>query len=82
MIPKKTTMKSCIGRRATADCDMRNHYGIISAGSEVVITASSSWGMDIATPKCECCGVSLRMSHVDKNSLTLIEEESSQTERK
>lgn len=73
MIPKNVTMKSCVGKRAVADCDISNYYGTIAKGSEVEITGSNSYGMEIRTPPCKCCGVSLRVSHVGRNSLTILE---------
>lgn len=73
MIPKNVTMKSCVGRRAVADCDISNRCGTIAKGSEVEIISSNSYGMEIRTPPCKCCGVSLRVSHVDRNSLTVLE---------
>ena len=74
MIPKSVTMKSCVGKRAIADCDIANRCGTITKGSEVEITGSNTYGMEIQTPPCECCGVSLRVSHVGRNSLTVLEE--------
>lgn len=56
MIPKNVTMKSCVGKRAVADCDISNHYGTIAKGSEVEITGSNSYGMEICTPPCKYCG--------------------------
>ena len=73
MIPKGITMKSCVGKRAVADCDIANHYGVITKGSEVEITGSNSYGMEIRTAPCKCCGVSLRVSHVGRGSLTVLE---------
>lgn len=73
MIPKRVTMKSCVGKRATADRDISNFYGTITKGSEVEITGSNSYGMEIRTPPCKCCGVSLRVSHVGRDSLTVLD---------
>ena len=73
MIPKGVTMKSCVGKRATVDCDITNHYVTITRGSEVEITGSNSYGMEIRTPPCKCCGVSLRVSHVGREYLTVLE---------
>lgn len=73
MIPKRMTMKSCVGKRATADRDISNFYGTITKGSEVEITGSNSYGMEIRTPPCKCCGVSLRVSNVGRESLTVLE---------
>lgn len=72
MIPKRMTMKSCVGKRAVADRDISNFYGTIAKGSEVEITGSNSYGMEIRTPPCKCCGVSLRVSHVGRESLTVL----------
>lgn len=74
MIPKNVTMKSCVGKRAVADRDLQNYHGVITEGSEVEITGSNSYGMEIRTPPCKCCGVSLRMSHVGRSELTVLEE--------
>ena len=73
MIPKNVTMKSCVGRRAVADRDISNRCGTITKGSEVEITGSNSYGMEIRTPPCKCCGVSLRVSHVGRESLTVLD---------
>lgn len=73
MIPKNVTMKSCVGKRAVADCDIENRFGVIARGSEVKITGSNSYGMEIRTAPCQCCGVSLKATHVDKGSLTVLE---------
>lgn len=72
MIPKNVTMKSCVGKRAVADCDIENRFGVIARGSEVKITGSNSYGMEIRTA-CQCCGVSLKVTHVNKGSLTVLE---------
>lgn len=73
MIPKGVTIKSCVGKRAVADCDIANAYGTIAKGSEVEITGSNSYGMEIRTPPCKCCSVSLRVTHVGRDSLTVLE---------
>lgn len=73
MIPKRMTMKSCVGKRAVADRDISNFHGTIARGSEVEITGSNSYGMEIRTPPCKCCGVSLRVSHVGREYLTVLE---------
>lgn len=73
MIPKNVTMKSCVGKRAVADCDIENRFGVIVKGSEVKITGSNSYGMEIRTTPCQCCGVSLKVTHVNKGSLTVLE---------
>lgn len=73
MIPKNVTVKSCVGKRAVADCDIENRFGVIVKGSEVKITGSNSYGMEIRTTPCQCCGVSLKVTHVNKGSLTVLE---------
>lgn len=73
MIPKSVTMKSCIGKCAIAERDLQNHYGVIAKGSEVMITGSNSYGMQVRTPTCQCCGVSLRMTNVGRTDLTILE---------
>lgn len=73
MIPKNVTMKSCVGRRAVADRDIKNHYGVVTKGAEVEITGSNSYGMEVRTPPCLSCGVSLRITHVGRDSLTVLE---------
>lgn len=73
MIPKRVTIKSCVGKRAVADSDISNFYGTITKGSEVEITGSNSYGMEIRTLPCKCCGVSLRVSHVGRESLTVLD---------
>lgn len=72
MIPKRVTIKSCVGKRAVADRDISNFYGTITKGSEVEITGSNSYGMEIRTPPCKCCGVSLRVSHVGREYLPVL----------
>ena len=73
MIPKSVTMKSCVGKRAVADCDIENRFGVIARGSEVKITGSNGYGMEIRTTPCQCCGVSLKVTHVGKGCLTVLE---------
>lgn len=72
MIPKRVTIKSCVGKRAVADRDISNFYGTITKGSEVEITGSNSYGMEIRTPPCKCCGVGLRVSHVGREYLPVL----------
>lgn len=76
MIPKSVTMKSFVGKHAVTTRDLQNRYGVIAQGTEVLVFDSNSYGMDIRTPKCECCGVSIRMTHVKRGDLTLCAEES------
>lgn len=76
MIPKKTTMKSCRGKKAITDCELRNHYGCIQKGSLVTIISSCNYGMTVQTNPCPLCGVSLTVTHVGKDCLTLINPDS------
>lgn len=74
MIPVNTSMKSCVGRKATVDRNLSNGFGTISAGTEVRIVGSSSRGMSVSTETCPCCGISLLMTRVGKDCLTLVNE--------
>lgn len=67
-------MKSCVGRRATVDRNLWNAFGTIAPGTEVEIVGSNSKGMTISTEQCQCCGVSLVVTGVKRDCLTLVEE--------
>lgn len=75
MIPDKTTMKSCVGKYATLDRDIKNGAGHgMGKGCKVKIVASNGRGMVIRTEKCPCCQQFSEISHVQREALTLIGE--------
>lgn len=48
---------------------------LVPKGPKVYISFASNWGFEIRLPKCECCGVSVTISHLKRNDLTLVESE-------
>jgi hypothetical protein len=76
MIDKKITLKSCMRKYAITDRDLMNRGGqLVPKGTKVYIVFASNWGLEIRLPKCECCGVSVTISHLKRNDLTLVESE-------
>ena len=76
MIDKKIKIKSCIRKYAITDRDLMNGGGqLVPKGTKVYISFASNWGFEIRLPKCECCGVSVTISHLNRNDLTLVESE-------
>lgn len=75
MIPKKVTLKSCVGKRAIADRDISNQLGTITAGSRVRIISAGGRGVDVRNNACAECGVQLRVNQVPRDALSLIDDE-------
>ena len=75
MIPKRKTLKSCIGKHARTTRDLRNGLAIIAEGTEVEIKSVGGIGVHIITLPCPCCGVAVRMSQVRREDLELIEKD-------
>ena len=72
MINEKTTMKSCVGKYATLDRDIKNGAGYgMGKGCRVKIVGSNNLGMTIRTEKCPCCQQFSEISHVQRCDLTL-----------
>lgn len=74
MISNKVTMKSCVGKYATLDRDIKNGAGHgMGKDCRVQIVASNNLGMVIRTEKCPCCQQFTEISHVQRCDLTLID---------
>lgn len=74
MISKKIAMKSCVGKYATLDRDIRNGAGAgMGRGCRVKIVGSNNFGMIIRSERCPCCQQFAEISHVQRCDLTLTE---------
>lgn len=73
MIDKKVTMKSCIGKYAILERDIKNDMGQgMGKGCKVKIVGSNNWGMTIQTEKCTCCQQFAEIKHIQRRDLTII----------
>lgn len=53
--------------------EMRNSYVVIPAGTRVTVHSGTAWHkLNIDGAKCDCCGVTPRMSRVHVNELAPI----------
>lgn len=74
MISEKITMKSCVGKYATLDRDIKNGAGAgMGKGCRVKIIGSNNYGMTIRSEKCSCCQQFSEISRVQRRDLTLME---------
>lgn len=74
MIDEKQTMKSCVGKYATLDRDIKNGAGYgMGKGCRVKIMSSNSFGMTIRSEKCPCCQQWSEISRVQRCDLTLVD---------
>lgn len=75
MISEKITMKSCVGKYAILDRDIKNGAGYgMGKGCKVKIVSSNNFGMTIRTDKCQCCQQFSEISRVQRCDLTLLED--------
>lgn len=63
------------GRQVRTRRDMQNAYTKVPAGT--IVRAAGSWrsGVNIETPKCEHCGVSVFIGKVHRDDLELVPDE-------
>lgn len=68
-------MRDLCGRKVKTQREMRNGWVSIAAGTECVVTTTSSWGISLTSEACSHCKVKININKVKRSDLLLIDTE-------
>lgn len=66
---RRTTLANLLGRRYPLRRDLRTRSGIVARAGTVVRITGKHGGLEVTSDPCECCGVTVRCTHVPPSDL-------------